>query len=88
MVRASSMYLTLSDAQQRLVADVIARAVRLILLHGPSIDNAMRDAEARYRRGDAALPPTLRMTTTVDVIEYDRDGHAVPPTLSVEGGDA
>lgn len=81
------MYLTLSDAQQRLVPDVIARAVRLILLHGPGIDGAMREAEARYARGDAALPPTLRITSTVDVIEYDLQGHAIEPTLSVEGGD-
>lgn len=87
-MRASSLYLTLSDCQRRLVIDVIGRAVRLVLLHGPSIDSAMHAAEARFVRGDAALAPTLRITTTVDVVEYDLQGHEIEPTLSVEGGDS
>jgi len=86
MSQLSSLYLTLTRSQQKLLGDLIGQGVRAILKDGQAIDAAMRTAESRFHQGLAGLQPALRVEITISVVEYDLHGQPLEPGLTVEGG--
>jgi hypothetical protein len=86
MSLVSTMYLGLSASQQRLLGDLVSQGVRVLLRDGPAIDAAMSAALSRHEATRGSMPPRVKLTLEVEVVEFLPNQQTGRPVLTVEGG--